>query len=153
VLHLNRQQTTPWRSKRPANCSGWLAVLCILFAIRAMPAAGVAAITAFQMIGLGEHHVRAIEVVVLVFERRCNGGNVWPCRVHRTILSKSKLSCWCFTKPRNYLQISTDIFIFDRGVVPLTAVDLLPGLGPCCGENFQPKNSCRSFDSVSLRSR
>ena len=24
---------------------------------------------------------------------------------------------WCFTKPRNYLQISTDIFIFDRGYV------------------------------------
>ena len=87
-----------------------------------MPAAGVATIAAFQMKGLGEHHVWAIEVVVLVFERRCTGCNVWRCRVHRTILSKSKPSCWscdwCFTKPRNYLQISTDIFIFDQGWYP-----------------------------------
>jgi len=87
-----------------------------------MPAAGVATIAAFQMKGLGEHHVWAIEVVVLVFERRCTGGDVWRCRVHRNILSKSKPSCWscdgCFTKPRNYLQISTDIFIFDQGWYP-----------------------------------
>ena len=34
---------------------------------------------------------------------------------------------WCFTKPRNYLQISTDIFIFDRGYVFLRAVRM-PGV-------------------------
>jgi hypothetical protein len=42
---------------------------------------------------------------------------------------------WCFTKPRNYLQISTDIFIFDPGVVVFSNRSWLPDAfrpGLCC---------------------